>query len=147
MGGEAPAQGEVNGRKDHGEHDDGQDHVADQDGKIDGPNGTLPLEQRIALAVVVVDVVDEEESREDQRTEHQLLVQRAFPFPDRPEPSHQEQGADGVEERVERREIGMPAFGRALVEVDEPDQETHGRSADGLRPSLSSRPYRLGISL
>ncbi len=93
-------------------HDDerqvhhGEDGVGQQNREVDGADRALALELRGPVVVVVRQVAREEERRQAQRGDHDVLVCVAAALLDEDEARDQEDRDDRVDASVEVREIG-----------------------------------------
>ena len=117
-----------------GQRDDGERDVADEDDDVGDPDGVVRAgEAHVAVQPVVGDVADEEERGEGEGREHGGAVRRDPLAPDEQEAADERDGAEAVEERVERgQEAEAHVVGvRRVVGVDQPEEKCGGERGDG----------------
>ena len=94
-------EGAAEGDEDERDDDDGEDGVGEEQGEVDRANQTLSLEGDVADAVVVDEVGDEEGAGDDERGEHEFLVELGFAVADGGVATGEENGAGTIEGGVE----------------------------------------------
>ena len=109
-----------------------QTNVRDEDEKIDGPDPAVAGKFGVAVKVVIGDVTDQKEGREDSGAQHEAHVHDAVAAADVDVTANQTNGAERVEESVERGQFTDP-FGTDdfAFEVDEPDEKRGNDGAEG----------------
>jgi hypothetical protein len=108
--------------------------VADEDDDVGDPDSVVRAgEAHIAMQPVVGDVADEEERGEGEGGEHGGAVRRDLLALDEGEADDQRDGAEAVEERVERgQEAEAHTVGvRCVVRIDQPEEKGRGECGDG----------------
>ena len=132
--GEASGEREEEGDEDHRQADDGEKNVRrQQDPEVDEAGGGVGLgEEHVAVEDVVGDVGDEKDARDDEGAEHAVAVFDDLATTNVAEADDEEDGAERVEDGVERWKKGEVRAGdvdRRMV-VDQPGEEERCDCAD-----------------
>ena len=129
---DAAGEREEEGYEDQRERDDGEENVAAEEPEIKGAKGGSGGVLYVSVQRVVQDVADQKERGEDKGGDHGRAVPGDFAGLDEGEADEQGDGAEAVQDGVERRQKGELRAGcvRGGVHVNQPEEKERGRGAD-----------------
>jgi hypothetical protein len=131
MGFEPAREREKESDQDHGQGDDGKNHMAGQNGKVQGAHRSVPRKERVAVQRVIGDVTDQKNRRKYERKKHAITMRFPVAMFDEVKADAKCDRARAIQERVESGEK-HPATGEirgSVMNVKQPQQERDSETA------------------
>ena len=96
---------------------------------------------RIAMESMIHDIADQEQGRKAKRHEHAGSMGLPIPVLDEIQPDAERNGAQAIQKGVQPRQEdpSLRKFGRRMVQIEQPEQESDGSGARGQDDSQCQR--------